>query len=44
MPKYPNIIGTGFPNFIQKQITTRSNIIGSDTRDGKTLSYLNNYL
>ena len=42
MPKYPNIIGTGFPNFIQKQITTRSNIIGSDTRDGKTLSYLNN--
>jgi len=42
MPKYQNIVGTGFPDFIQDQINVRSNIIGSDTRDGKILSYLNN--
>ena len=42
MPKYPNIIGTGFPDFIQDQINTRSSIIGSTSRDGKKLSYLNN--
>lgn len=42
MPKYQNIVGTGFPDFIQEQINVRSNIIGSDTRDGKILSYLNN--
>jgi len=42
MPKFQNIVGTGFPDFIQEQINVRSNIIGSDTRDGKTLSYLNN--
>jgi hypothetical protein len=42
MPKYPNIIGTGFPGFIQNQINTRSNTIGSTSRDGETLSYLNN--
>ena len=42
MPKYPNIVGTGFPDFIQNQINIRSNIIGSESRDGETLSYLNN--
>ena len=30
MPKYQNIVGTGFPDFIQKQINVRSNIIGSN--------------
>ena len=42
MPKYPNIVGTGFPDFIQEQINTRSSIIGSTSRDGEKLSYLNN--
>ena len=42
MPKYLNIIGTGFPDFIQDQINVRSSVIGSNSRDGKTLSYLNN--
>jgi len=42
MPKYPNIVGTGFPDFIQDQINIRSSVIGSNSRDGKTLSYLNN--
>jgi len=42
MPKYQNIVGTGFPDFIQEQINVRSNIIGSNTRDGQILSYLNN--
>ena len=42
MPKYPNIVGTGFPDFIQDQINVRSSVIGSNSRDGKTLSYLNN--
>jgi len=42
MPTYKNIIGSGFPNYINTQIKKRQEIISSNNRSNSTLQFLNN--
>ena len=42
MPTYKNIIGSGFPDYINTQIKKRQEIISSNNRSNSTLQFLNN--
>ena len=42
MQNFKNIIGTGFPDYINKQIKKRESIISQSTRNNSSLNYLNN--
>ena len=39
---FKNIVGTGFPNYINKQIKKRQSIVSQSTRNNSSLNYLNN--
>lgn len=42
MPNYKNIVGTGFPSYINEQIKKRQSIVSQPTRSNSTLNFLNN--
>ena len=42
MPTYKNLIGSGFPDYINDQIKQRQKIISSNNRSNSTLQFLNN--
>ena len=42
MPNFKNIIGSGFPEYINKQIKKRQSIVSQENRNNNTLQFLTN--
>jgi hypothetical protein len=42
MAKYKNIVGSGFPDYVQEQLQVRQNLVSQSTRNSTALQFLTN--